>query len=181
MKLNDFIEQCLEDYRRRVYAATAPLTEEEMHWRPDDESNSIAFIIWHTARVEDRLINVFARGVEEVWARDGWSDKMSIPEGDHGVNYTLEQVAALPPITKEQLKDYFDAVREETLPYLQSLSDEDFDVVPEDRTPFPEIPASARYFSGRSVGGIFRQLIGEEDQHLGQVSFIRGLKRGFGK
>ena len=97
MRLNEFIEQCLEDYRRRVYAATAPLTEEEMHWRPDAESNSIAFLIWHTARVEDRLINVFARGADEVWTRDDWSAKTGIPEGDHGVNYTLEQVAALPP------------------------------------------------------------------------------------
>ncbi len=181
MRLNEFVEQCLEDYRRRVYAATAPLTEEEMHWRPDAESNSIAFLIWHTARVEDRLVNVFARGAEEVWKRDGWSDRTGIPEGDHGVNYTLEQVSALPPITKEDLQEYFDSVREETLPYLRSLSDDDLDVVPEDRTPFPEFPASVRYFSGRSVGGIFRQLVGEEDQHLGQVSFIRGLKRGFGK
>ena len=180
MKLNEFIEECLEDYRRRVYAATAPLSEEEMHWRPDEESNSIAFIIWHTARVEDRLINVFARGEDEVWTRDGWSAKTGIPEGDHGVNYTLEQVSALPPITKEQLKEYFDAVREETLPYIRSLNDDDFDVVPEDRSPFPENPASVRYFSGRSVGAIFRQLVGEVDQHLGQVSFIRGLKRGFG-
>ena len=180
MKLNEFIEECLEDYRRRVYAATAPLSEEEMHWRPDEESNSIAFIIWHTARVEDRLINVFARGEDEVWKRDGWSAKTGIPEADHGVNYTLEQVSALPPITKEQLKEYFDAVREETLPYIRSLNDDDFDVVPEDRSPFPENPASVRYFSGRSVSAIFRQLVGEVDQHLGQVSFIRGLKRGFG-
>ena len=178
--LNEFVEQCLEDYRRRVYAATAPLSEEEMQWRPDAESNSIAFIVWHTARVEDRLINVFARGAEEVWVRDGWSAKTGIPESDHGVNYTLEQVAALPPMTKQQLQDYFDAVRGETLPYLRSLNDDDFDVVP-DRTPFAEFPATVRYFRGRSVGGIFRQLIGEENQHLGQVSFIRGLKRGFGK
>ena len=181
MKLNEFVEQCLEDYRRRVYAATVPLSEEEMHWRPDAESNSIAFLIWHTARVEDRLINVFARGAEEVWTRDGWSAKTSIPESDHGVNYTLEQVAALSPITKDDLEQYFDAVRAETLDYVRSLNDDDFDAVPEDRTPFPEFPASVRYFKGRSISAIFRQLIGEEDQHLGQVAFIRGLKRGFGK
>ncbi len=181
MKLNEFVEHCLEDYRRRVYAATAPLSEEEMHWRPDAESNSIAFLIWHTARVEDRLINVFARGADEVWTRDGWSAKTGIPGADHGVNYTLEQVAALPPITKDDLQQYFDAIRTETLAYVRSLNDEDFDAVPEDRTPFPEFPASVRYFRGRSISTIFRQLIGEEDQHLGQVSFIRGLKRGFGK
>ena len=181
MKLNEFVEHCLEDYRRRVYAATAPLSEEEMHWRPDAESNSIAFLIWHTARVEDRLINVFARGAEEVWTRDVWSAKTGIPEADHGVNYTLEQVAALPPITKDDLQQYFDAVRAETLAFVRSLNNDDFDAVPEDRTPFPEFPASVRYFRGRSINAIFRQLIGEEDQHLGQVSFIRGLKRGFGK
>ena len=181
MKLNEFVEHCLEDYRRRVCAATAPLSEEEMHWRPDAESNSIAFLIWHTARVEDRLINVFARGAEEVWTRDGWSAKTGIPEADHGVNYTLEQVAALPPITKDDLQQYFDAIRTETLAYVRSLNDDDFDAVPEDRSPFPEFPASVRYFRGRSISAIFRQLIGEEDQHLGQVSFIRGLKRGFGK
>ena len=180
MNINRFVEDCLEDYRRRVYAATAPLSEDEMHWRPDDESNCIAFIIWHAARVEDRLINVFARGADEIWLRDGWSAKTGIPEADHGVNYTLEQVAAFPSITKEQLQQYFDSVREETLPYLRGLGADDFDEVP-DRTPFPEMPASVRYFQGRSVGGILRQLIGEQDQHLGQVSFIRGLKRGFGK
>ena len=168
-------------YRRRVYAAAGPLSEEEMHWRPDAESNCIAFLIWHSARVEDRLINVFARGTDEVWLRDGWSTKTGIPEGDHGVNYTLEQVAAFPAITKEQLQQYFDSVREGTLEYLRGLSDDDFDEVPIDRSPFPENPASVRYFSGRSVGSIMRQLIGEQDQHLGQVSFVRGLKRGFGK
>ena len=181
MKLNEFIEQCLEDYRRRVYGAAGPLSEEEMHWRPDAESNCIAFLIWHSARVEDRLINVFARGTDEVWLRDGWSAKTGIPEGDHGVNYTLEQVAAFPAITKEQLQEYFDSVREGTLEYLRGLSDDDFDEVPVDRSPFPENPASVRYFSGRSVGSIMRQLIGEQDQHLGQVSFVRGMKRGFGK
>ena len=181
MKLNEFVEQCLEDYRRRVYAATEPLSEEEMRWRPDAESNSIAFLVWHTARVEDRLVNVFARGEQEVWLRDDWSARTGIPEGDHGVNYTLEQVTALPVVSKEDLREYFDAVRAETLSYVRSLTDDDFDTVPEGRTPFAEFEASVRYFRGRSVSGIFRQLIGEEDQHLGQVAFIRGLKRGFGK
>lgn len=171
----------MEDYRRRMYAATAPLSEDEMHWRPDAESNSIAFLIWHTARVEDRLIQTFARGEQEVWVRDGWSDRMGVPQGDTGVNYTLEQVDAFPAVASDTLKEYFDSIREETLPYVRSLSDEDFDIVPDERTPFPEFAASVRYFRGRNIGGIFRQLIGEEDQHLGQIAFIRGLKRGFGK
>lgn len=181
MRLNEFVEQCIEDYRRRVYGATAPLSEDEMRWRPDAEANSIAFIVWHAARVEDRLIQRFARGVQEVWKRDGWHARMGLPIDHHGVNYTLEQLDAFPPIAKDALKAYIDAVREETLAYLRGLDDGDFDAVIEGRVPFPESAASARYFQGWDVGRVFRQLIGEQDQHLGQVAYIRGLKRGFGK
>ena len=72
MELTEFIEQTLEDCRRRVYGATAPLTPQEMAWRPDPAANSINFLVWHIARVEDRWIQGFARGDEEIWIRDGW-------------------------------------------------------------------------------------------------------------
>ena len=62
MELGEFIEQTLEDYRRRVYAAMESLTEDEINWMPNPESNSIAFLVWHVARVEDRWTNTFARG-----------------------------------------------------------------------------------------------------------------------
>ena len=42
MELGEFIEQTLEDYRRRVYAAVEPLSEDEINWIPNPESNSIA-------------------------------------------------------------------------------------------------------------------------------------------
>ena len=180
MELGDFIEQTLEDYRRRVYAAAEPLTEDEINWRPDPESNSIAFLIWHVARVEDRWTNTFARGIEEVWVRQDWHRRFGLPEKDIGLRFDVDQLSAFPRLSYELLQGYFDAVREETLGLIHGLAPADFDHAP-DRSPFPEYPAAVERFAGFTHALMFRQLIGEEDQHLGQVSYVRGLQRGLNK
>ena len=63
---------------------------------------------------------------------------------------------------------YGQAVRAGTLEYLRSLGTSDFETVPRERR--PEI----------TIGIIFRQVIGELYQHLGQISYLKGLKRGAG-
>ncbi len=180
MELGEFIEQTLEDYRRRVYAATEPLSEDEINWRPDPESNSIAFLLWHVARVEDRWTNTFARGVDEVWVRQDWHQRFGLPENEVGLRFDVEQLSAFPRLTIDLLHGYFDAVREENLELIRGLLPTDFDHAPE-RSPFPESPCAVERFAGFTYARMFRQLIGEEDQHLGQVSYIRGLQRGLDK
>ena len=180
MELGEFIEQTLEDYRRRVYAAVGPLSEEEINWRPDPESNSIAFLVWHVARVEDRWTNTFAKGAEEVWLRQSWYERFGLSEGEMGFSFDVDQLSAFPRLTIELLQGYFDEVREETLELIHGLRPADFDHAP-DRSPFPERPAAVERFAGFTYALMFRQLIGEEDQHLGQVSYVRGLQRGLDK
>ena len=177
MDLKDFIEQTLESCRRRLRRALRDLTPEELAWSPVPESNHIGFVVWHVARVEDRWVQSFARDQAEIWVRDGWSQRLGLPEGDTGLAYRAEQVLGMPPVTSGDLLAYLDDVRAETLEYLQALGPGDFDTVPE-RTPFPEFPPAVRYFEGWSIGRMFGQLIGEEHQHLGQVAYLRGLQRG---
>lgn len=180
MELGEFIEQSLEDYRRRVYAAVGPLSEDEINWMPNPESNSIAFIMWHVARVEDRWTNTFAKGAEEVWLRQSWFQRFGIAEQDIGLRIDLDKLTAFPRLSTELLQGYFDAVREETLELIHGLGPADFDHVPEG-TPFPEYPGAVGIFAGYTYARMFRQLIGEVDQHLGQASYIRGLQRGLDK
>ena len=66
MDLKDFIEQALEGFKARLYRTLEGLTTEELGWRPDSQANSIAFIAWHVARVEDRWTQWFARDSVEV-------------------------------------------------------------------------------------------------------------------
>jgi uncharacterized damage-inducible protein DinB len=175
MTLIAFIEQILEESKRRLYRTLRDLTPAELTWQPGPESNPIGFLVWHMARVEDRWLTHFAHDSHtELWIGDGWAQRLGLPEQDTGVGYTAEQVAAfsMPPL--DQVQAYWDAVRQELLTYLRQLEPGDLEVAP-GRSPFPEVGTLPADFT---IGRMFRQLIGEYNQHLGQVSYIRGLQRG---
>jgi uncharacterized damage-inducible protein DinB len=180
MDLKTFVEQTLEECKRRLYRTLQGLTAAEMVWRPGPEANSIGFIVWHVARVEDRWLQRFAQDDTEVWRRDGWYQRCGLPEGDTGVGYNAEQVANFPMPAVEELQGYFDAVRRETLAYLQRIDAGELDVHPK-RIPFPEVSGGRGLPDDFTIGRMFRQLIGEENQHLGQVAYLRGLQRGLDK
>jgi hypothetical protein len=75
-------------------------------------------------------------------------------------------VANFPALDLSELLDYRQAVRSGTLEYLRGVSAADFESVPRERR--PEI----------TIGVVFRQIIGELYQHLGQVAYLKGLQRG---
>ncbi len=153
MDIIAFIKQTLEESKRRLYRTLRDLTPEELTWQPGPESNSIGFIVWHIARVEDRWLARFApANTPEVWIRAGWAQRCGLPEGDTGVGYTAEQAAAfrMPPLA--DVRAYFDAVRQDMLTYLQGLDPSELDVAPK-RSPFPEVGSLPDDFT---IGRMFR-------------------------
>ena len=177
MGLIEFTRDTLEDYRRRLYRTLDGLTFDELNWRPNAEANSIAFVVWHTSRVEDRWFQVFCQGVPEVWIRDEWHRRLGLAESDLGVRYTVEQLGAFPKLTNDDLRGYFEAVRAETLTCLDGMDPSTLDTSP-GRSPFPEFGDGPGTFASFTIRRMFRQLIGEEMQHLGHVGLLRGLQRG---
>ena len=69
------------------------------------------------------------------------------------------------PSTWPELLKYGEAVRAGTLEYLQSLTADDYAVVPREQRP------------EMSVGAICRQIVGELYQHQGHIAYLRGLLR----
>lgn len=65
MDIRELITGTFEDYWARLDNALEGHTSEELAWRPQSDCNPISFIAWHMARVEDRFVHHFARGVEE--------------------------------------------------------------------------------------------------------------------
>ena len=177
MSLIEFARDTLEDYRRRLYRTLDGLTIDELNWRPNAEANSIAFVVWHTSRVEDRWFQVFCQGVPDIWVRDEWHRRLGLGETDVGVRYTVEQLGAFPKLTNDDIRGYFEAVRGGTLKYLEDLDPAALDTSP-GRSPFPEFDSGTGRFASFTIRRMFRQLIGEEMQHLGHVGFLRGLQRG---
>ncbi len=180
MELKIFIKETIIDHRKRVIAVTKDLTLDEMHWKPKHDANPIGFLFWHISRVEDRLMTYFVQGKQEIWINDKWYQKMKLSVEGTGLGYSIDELDRFPKLDQNLLTEYFMIVRENTLKHLESISDESFDLVI-DRVPFPEYEPATKYFQGFTVGRAFRQLIGELEQHFGQISYIRGIQKGMNK
>jgi hypothetical protein len=143
---------------------TDGLTDELSWWRPTPDANSIAWLIWHSARVQDAQLCEIA-GVEQVWFRDGWADRfdLDLPRDSHGYGHTAEQVGKVRP-PADLLAGYYHAVHKVTLEFVASVTPEELDRIV-DRRWTPPVTASARLVS----------IIDDCAQHLGQAAYIRGI------
>ena len=143
---------------------TDGLTEELSTYRPVPEANSIAWLLWHSARVQDAQLCEIA-GVEQVWLRDGWVDRfaLDLPRDSHGYGHTPEQVGKV-RTPADLLTGYYHAVHKLTLEFVASVTPEELDRIV-DRRWTPPVTASARLVS----------IIDDCAQHLGQAAYIRGI------
>ena len=165
MTLNEFIEDAFEKEMGFLTEAVNDLTPKELSWRIGPNANPVGWILWHMLRVEDMWFQFFIQRKPEIWERDGWNDKFSLPTRDNGFGHTQEQVAMFPSLDRDELMRYGVAVRAETLEYLRGLGPEDFNAVPREQRP------------EMSIGAIFRQVVGELYQHQGHISYLKGLQR----
>jgi hypothetical protein len=140
------------------------LTDEMADYRPTPDANSIAWLIWHSARVQDIQLAQVA-GVEQVWTRDGWVDRfgLDLPRNDTGYGHGPDEVAKVKAPT-ELLSGYYHAVHKLTLEYIASVTADELGRVV-DTNWDPPVTASARLVS----------IIDDCAQHLGQAAYVRGI------
>ncbi|VEG51518.1 Protein of uncharacterised function (DUF664) [Mycolicibacterium aurum] len=145
---------------------TDGLTDEVAYYRPAPEANTITWLIWHTARMQDAQLCDLA-GIEQVWFRDGWVDRfaLDLPRDEHGYGHTPDDVAKV-RAPADLLAGYYRAVHKVSLEYVASVSADDLARVVDERWT-PPVTASARLVS----------IIDDAAQHLGQAAYIRGLVR----
>lgn len=144
---------------------TDGLADEMADYRPAPNANSIAWLLWHSARVQDIQVAHVA-GVEQVWTRDGWVDRfgLDLPRDDTGYGHGPDQVAKV-HAPAGLLSGYYHAVHKLTLEYLAGVTtgelarvvDTDWD---------PPVTASVRLVS----------IIDDCAQHLGQAAYVRGIQ-----
>jgi hypothetical protein len=71
------------------------VTENLMRQRPHPRTNSIAWNLWHIARVEDAGINRFISDRPQVLDEGNWMQKMNIPWRHHGSEMSYPEVDEL--------------------------------------------------------------------------------------
>ena len=168
MDFKDLIRFGFDEYLRDLKTALEGLSAEERRFQPAPDSHHIDFAVWHMARVEDGWLQGFARRTDSIWQRDGWHQRLGMPERGSGFGYTGEQVRDLPAFDIDQMLEYYDAVRAETYRYLDSLTEAGLAEAPNPKRP------------GYTIAEMFSHLMIEEGQHVGQVADLRGIQRGLG-
>ena len=159
-----FIEQCLNEVHERLVKSLQGLSPEELVWRPAPHANCIAEIMWHVARSEDRMARPRIGLGPELWETQQWYNRFGYPrEQPLDTDYQLLRKLGLPPPQFEDLLAYIEAIHQDTLDKLHSLSSDDLDCTPD--LIHPE----------RSIASYFRHLITHNNNHHGQVDYIRGL------
>jgi uncharacterized damage-inducible protein DinB len=148
-----------------VHDAVEGLDADDLAHRPDPEANSIGWLVWHLARVQDAQVADVA-GAEQAWTTGGWAERFALPFDASATGYgqSPEDVAALEGVTAELLLGYLDAVQAATLAYLADLDAGELDrVVDEDWT--PQVTLGARLVS----------VLSDDLQHAGQASYLAGV------
>lgn len=167
MNTTQFIADCLAQTHLRLHATCEGLTAEQMLWRPAPTANNIGFILWHMGRHEDSRVTRTACGAEgfetELWVAGRWYEQFGQPETapDPGDRLGLRSLAIPAP---EVLLSYFKAVNERTLRFIDSLDDARMD-----ETLHPHEPR-------QTVAGSLRHVIVHQNNHHGQVDYLRGLQ-----
>jgi DNA-directed RNA polymerase specialized sigma24 family protein len=162
------VRELLRDHfgriRELVQETCAGLSEAVGTYRPDPDANTVDWLVWHVARVQDDHIADLA-GVEQVWTADGWYRRFGLPfePAAHGYGQTSEEVAAV-VVTGDLLDGYQAAVHRATLSYLDGITVEELARIVDTRWD-PPVTAAVRIVS----------VIGDCLQHLGQAAYVRGL------
>ncbi|WP_373234977.1 mycothiol transferase [Mycobacterium marinum] len=143
---------------------TDGLTEQVANYRPTPAANSIAWLIWHSARVQDVQVADIA-GVEQAWTRDGWVDRfgLDLPRGDTGYGHGAQDVAKV-RAPAELLAGYYHAVHALTLQYVAGVTAEELSRVVDTHWD-PPVTSSVRLIS----------VVDDCAQHLGQAAYLRGI------
>ena len=74
MTSSDLLADSFERVRDAVHPAVNGLSPEELAFRPDPESNSIAWLVWHLTRIQDDHVSGLD-GAEQIWRARGWAER----------------------------------------------------------------------------------------------------------
>lgn len=150
--------------REAALAVGDGLTQEQLTYRVDPQANTIAWLLWHLARVQDAQVADVA-GEPEVWVAQGWAGRFDLPfpPGATGYGQSPEEVGRVrAPV--DLLTGYLSAVAAQTAAYLGRLADRDLEVVVDERWD-PPVTLGVRLVS----------ILADDLQHVGQAAYLRGV------
>lgn len=148
-----------------VRDAVDGLTTEQLTWAPATGANSIGWLVWHLTRVQDHHVSELLAD-DQLWETGDWAQRFGLAPHPQNTGYghSANQIATVRPESSDVLVDYYDTVHARTLDYLSGLTAADLDKVVDERWD-PPVTLGVRLVS----------VVNDDEQHVGQAAYVRGL------
>lgn len=148
--------------------AAEGLSQEQLIWQPSSDCNSMAWLAWHLSRRKDYYTSKLA-GEEQEWVSGGWFERFGLSREETGTGHTLTEVAAFKhPF--DLVTAYVEAANQAALRRIDTVSESDMATL-------VELDAGRGM---RPKSDLWNPMLSDCLQHLGQISYIRGLITGKG-
>jgi len=164
MAIAELLVDAFSRVQESVHGVLDGIDPDDLLLRVDRAANPIGWLIWHLTRVEDDHL-ADAAGVEQVWTARGFAKTFALPYDvdAHGYGQSSTEVAAF-TASIDLLRSYHDAVHQQTIRIVESLTDDDLDRVVDKRWD-PPVTLGVRLVS----------VLTDTLQHVGQAAYVRGI------
>jgi uncharacterized damage-inducible protein DinB len=155
-----------------LYGRIAPLAKQavagldmEDLTRAPEGANSIGWLVWHLARVQDHQVTQIS-GNDQVWVAPGWAERFGLDAdpANIGFGHSSEDIKRVNPESADALIEYLQEVDGRTRRWLEGLTAADLDQIVDDRYD-PPVTMGARLIS----------VADDCLQHVGQANYLRGV------
>ncbi|WP_394363490.1 DinB family protein [Amycolatopsis sp. SB7-3] len=165
MKLAEVVADGFGRVQEVVHAAVEGLNADQLIASPAPGANTIAWLVWHLARVQDDHV-ADLMDTEQLWTAQDWVGRFGLPfpASDIGYGHRPEDVEAVRVGSADLLTGYYDAVHEATAAWVAGLGEADLDRIVDEAWDPPV-----------SLGVRLVSVLSDDLQHAGQAAYVRGL------
>jgi DinB superfamily len=174
MSVGDSLRKNLQFWHWYPRLLCEGLSEDQLHWQPENHPNHMMFAMWHAYRSEDDIIHGILMRRPSIFARDGWAKRLPVAEPGNppfGTGLNREQIAAV-RLHLDDLLEYAEAVAASLQEYVDGLNDDEG----AEQIPLPFFAPIYPMLDSMSRAEVLAFFcIGHTAEHLGEVQYIKGL------
>lgn len=181
------LENELIDIHNTLHTVVDDLTANEWITRPEPGQNIISFTVWHLPRIQDNIIQTWVRGIPELVHGERWEDWHQFRFFGSGVGITSQEADEIASrVQKTDVLAYADQVQQEILTWLQGLSDDDLEMIPDSKKYLSSYPEYQTPGYHQEADGLLDQpvrvllmqpCIEHLDQHLAELMLAKEILR----
>jgi hypothetical protein len=169
-----------------LHAVADDLRPGEWTFRPAPGENLLGFTLWHVPACLDWTVQTWVRNAPEVRDREAWNRWAGFERLGLAFGISLAEADAVArAVSVDGVLAYADAVLDESVRWLSTVTETDLDRVPDNRGHLarrpayrtPAYEAEVRTMWSQTLAEVLALDIGHGRTHLGEAGLVKTLAR----